>query len=249
MSVGKVVAARRQLEKMGYITIEKRCAQATLIVRLVDRMAENCQRYAKPAFTTRTERSPHERSVHHMNADLPVQRSCGEPKKKEEEPIEEDALAAAADRDTDPKRGAVFTLYEQNIGALTPLIVDAINMWLAEPQFKTTGEDRASHALETAIREAAASNVRRWTYIHAILKRMARDEIDSPRRPAPANGAPPPTTPSAPPSSPTPRIVIPPPIPLAERQMMAERTRVARLAMGMGGKDAGSEIGNGGNDK
>jgi DnaD/phage-associated family protein len=54
-----------------------------------------------------------------------------------------------------------FVLYEQNIGPLTPMIADHLRD--AESRF-------ALHWIEEAIRIAVENNVRKWSYIYAILE-------------------------------------------------------------------------------
>ena len=56
----------------------------------------------------------------------------------------------------------VFTLYEQNIGALTPLIADMLRE--AEKEYPSAW-------FEEAFEIAVARNVRNWKYVEAILKR------------------------------------------------------------------------------
>ncbi len=60
------------------------------------------------------------------------------------------------------ERSNVFTLYEQNIGALTPLIADMLRE--AEKEYPSAW-------FEEAFEIAAARNVRNWKYVEAILKR------------------------------------------------------------------------------
>ncbi len=60
-------------------------------------------------------------------------------------------------------RSNVFTLYEQNIGALTPMLVDELRDALAT---------YPSAWIEDAIRIAVRNNVRRLKYILAVLERM-----------------------------------------------------------------------------
>jgi DNA replication protein len=59
-------------------------------------------------------------------------------------------------------RPNIFTLYEQHIGALTPMISEMLQE-----------AERAYPAgwIEDAFRAAVRNNVRRWNYIEAILKR------------------------------------------------------------------------------
>jgi DnaD/phage-associated family protein len=56
----------------------------------------------------------------------------------------------------------VFTLYEQNIGALTPLIADMLRE--AEKEYPSAW-------FEEAFAIAVAKNVRNWKYVEAVLKR------------------------------------------------------------------------------
>ena len=59
------------------------------------------------------------------------------------------------------ERPNVFTLYEQNIGPLTPMIAETLRD--AERQYPASW---IKEAIELAVR----SNVRKWTYIDAILE-------------------------------------------------------------------------------
>ncbi|MBI2861914.1 MAG: DnaD domain protein [Chloroflexi bacterium] len=60
----------------------------------------------------------------------------------------------------------IFTLYEQNIGLLTPLIVAELEE--AEQRYP-------AEWIEAAIREAVAYNRRSWRYVRRILERWERD--------------------------------------------------------------------------
>ena len=60
------------------------------------------------------------------------------------------------------ERSNVFTLYEQNIGALTPLIADM----LREAQ-----KEYPSAWFEEAFEIAVAKNARHWRFVEAVLKR------------------------------------------------------------------------------
>lgn len=76
------------------------------------------------------------------------------------------------------KRSTIFELYEQNVGLLTPLIVDE----LTEAERLYPGE-----WIEEAFRQAVAYNRRSWKYVQRILERWAvegkRDEAGG-RRPS-----------------------------------------------------------------
>ena len=68
------------------------------------------------------------------------------------------------------ERSNIFTLYEQNIGALTPLVADMLTE--AEKEYPPAW-------LQEAFEIAVARNVRNWKYVEAILKRWkekGRDE-------------------------------------------------------------------------
>ena len=66
-----------------------------------------------------------------------------------------DELEAAA-------RPNVFTLYEENIGLLTPMIAE---------ELRDAEQTYPQAWIEEAFREAVSLNKRSWKYIHAILKR------------------------------------------------------------------------------
>jgi DNA replication protein len=79
-----------------------------------------------------------------------------------------------------PDRPNIFDLYEQNIGLLTPLIVDE----LREAERLYPGE-----WIEEAFRQAVSYNRRSWKYVQRILERWAvegkRDEAGGRRSPRP----------------------------------------------------------------
>jgi DnaD/phage-associated family protein len=61
-------------------------------------------------------------------------------------------------------RAPLITLYEQNIGLITPLLLDEMR----------EAEDRyPAHWIEDAIREAVRANARSWRYISKVLERWA----------------------------------------------------------------------------
>jgi DNA replication protein len=68
-----------------------------------------------------------------------------------------------------PARSNVFSLYEQLIGTISPLIADE----LAEAERLYPAE-----WLEAAFREAAAQNARSWRYVSRILERWAIEGPD-----------------------------------------------------------------------
>jgi DNA replication protein len=60
------------------------------------------------------------------------------------------------------ERPNIFTLYEQNIGLLSPLIAD---------ELRDAADHYPAEWIETAFREAVLHNKRKWSYIRAILRR------------------------------------------------------------------------------
>lgn len=65
-----------------------------------------------------------------------------------------------------PPRPTIYTLYEENIGALTPMLVEALK------------EAEASYPrdwIEDALRYAVERNVRHWRYISSILERWQQE--------------------------------------------------------------------------
>jgi DnaD/phage-associated family protein len=69
-----------------------------------------------------------------------------------------------------PQAPNIYYLYEENIGPLTPMIADTLQE--AEQSYPYSW-------IEEAVRIAVENNVRRWTYVEAILKRWqegGRDE-------------------------------------------------------------------------
>jgi len=63
-------------------------------------------------------------------------------------------------------RPNIFVLYEQNIGLLQPLIAD---------ELRQAQEDYPEAWIEEAFRLAAEANVRRWSYVRAILERWSSE--------------------------------------------------------------------------
>ena len=63
----------------------------------------------------------------------------------------------------------IFALYEENIGAITPLIAD---------ELKDAEERYPPQWIETAFREAVSLNKRSWRYIEAILRRYEAEGPD-----------------------------------------------------------------------
>ena len=89
------------------------------------------------------------------------------------EKLEREAVSPASRRWATPvipeeqeERANIFTLYEENIGLLTPILAERLKE--AERLYPDTW-------LEEAVRQACAYNKRSWGYIEAILRRW-RDE-------------------------------------------------------------------------
>ncbi len=64
----------------------------------------------------------------------------------------------------------IFTLYEENIGMLTPMIAD---------ELRETEKHYPEDWIGDAIKEAVNRNVRKWSYISAILERWSVEGKDS----------------------------------------------------------------------
>lgn len=67
------------------------------------------------------------------------------------------------------ERPNIFTLYEQNIGMLTPLIAE---------QLREAEQTYPAAWIEDAFREAVSLNKRSWKYIYAILERWRTEGKD-----------------------------------------------------------------------
>jgi len=81
---------------------------------------------------------------------------------------------ARADAALEVERPSIFTLYEQNIGPLTPMMVDTL---------RDAEQEYPAEWIEEAVRAAVENNARRWRYVDAILRsRKERGRHDSNRR-------------------------------------------------------------------
>jgi DnaD/phage-associated family protein len=65
-----------------------------------------------------------------------------------------------------PERPNIFELYERNIGALTPMVVDLL---------KAAQDDYPADWIEDAIRIAVEKNARHWRFIAAVLERRRKE--------------------------------------------------------------------------
>jgi DnaD/phage-associated family protein len=66
-----------------------------------------------------------------------------------------------------PERPNIFLLYEQNIGALTPLLAE---------QLQEAAREFPPEWIESAFAEAVKQNVRSWAYVKKILENKARGD-------------------------------------------------------------------------
>lgn len=77
-----------------------------------------------------------------------------------------------------PERPSVIGLYEQNIGLVTPMLID---------ELREAEERYPREWIEEAMREAVRSNARSWRYIRKVLERWAangrQDAADRAERP------------------------------------------------------------------
>jgi DNA replication protein len=67
----------------------------------------------------------------------------------------------------------IFRLYEENVGALTPLVADML---------RDAEREYPDGWIEDAMRIAVAKNVRNWRYIEAILRRWKEKGRDRPEQ-------------------------------------------------------------------
>ena len=70
----------------------------------------------------------------------------------------------------DPSKPNIFTLYEQNIGPLTPMVAEIL---------KADAETYPESWLRDAMQEAVTRNIRNWKYVQAILKSWQEKGRDS----------------------------------------------------------------------
>ncbi len=73
-----------------------------------------------------------------------------------------------------PEPANIYSLYEENIGPLTPMLAEAL---------REAERDYPQSWLEDAIRIAVKNNKRNWNYIQAILNRWQREGRDERKDP------------------------------------------------------------------
>jgi DnaD/phage-associated family protein len=79
------------------------------------------------------------------------------------------ASAVLEEPQVDLERPNIFVLYEQNIGALQPMIAE---------ELQEAEQDYPSEWIAEAFKIAVEQNVRKWRYIKAILERWATEGKD-----------------------------------------------------------------------
>lgn len=103
-----------------------------------------------PASLIETERET-EPIAQEVNAASPARRSIAQPR-----------FETSSHVQVQIERPNIFTLYEQNIGLLSPLIAD---------ELRDAADQYPVEWIEAAFREAVLHNKRKWSYIRAILRR------------------------------------------------------------------------------
>ncbi len=84
--------------------------------------------------------------------------------------LELDAVVSPSEVRLEVERPNIFVLYEQNIGLLTPLIVE---------ELRDAEKTYPADWIEEAFRIAVEHNVRRWRYVCSVLERWAVEGKDS----------------------------------------------------------------------
>ena len=146
----------QQREKVRYLRRADLAADQVLLAGLGDAPAEALGRALEQAAERgtllRVEAAIGDRTEELYFANTPKGRAAVEAIARGEWPAE---LEPAG-------RPNVFTLYEQNIGLLTPLIAD---------ELREAEQTYPAEWIEEAFHEAVALNKRSWKYIRAILER------------------------------------------------------------------------------
>jgi DnaD/phage-associated family protein len=146
----------QQRERVRYLRRADLAADQVLLAGLGDAPAEALGRALEQAIERgtllRVEARIEDRAEELYFANTPKGRAAVEAIARGEWPAE---LEPA-------ERPNVFTLYEQNIGLLTPLIAD---------ELREAEQTYPAEWIEEALHEAVALNKRSWRYIRAILER------------------------------------------------------------------------------
>lgn len=158
MSEGKVSEVRQALADKGWITlqrVEMDKGRYRFIVRVVDRWIENFAKYS--GFSAKEISSQLKKASPSPHEGIPSPREASpSPREGKKELIKNLVLVV---NDADVKK--IARVYESEIGALTPLIADAIR-----DACKTYEVDWIPEAIAIAVQ----NNARRWNYVEAILK-------------------------------------------------------------------------------
>lgn len=158
MSEGKVSEARQTLADKGWITLQRVSmdkGRYRFIVRVVDRWIENFANYSGlsaeqiSSQLKKASPSPHE--------GIPSPREASPSPREGKKELIKNLVLVVNDADV----ANIAKLYETEIGALTPLVADAIRDAL-----KTYPADWIREAIPIAVK----NNARRWNYVEAILK-------------------------------------------------------------------------------
>ena len=158
MSEGKVSEVRQALADKGWITlqrVEMDKGRYRFIVRVVDRWIENFAKYS--GLSAGQIASQLKKASPSRGEGIPSPREASpSPREGKKELVKNQVLVV---NDADVQK--IAKVYETEIGALTPLIADAIR------DACTTYEvDWIPEAISIAVQ----NNARRWNYVEAILK-------------------------------------------------------------------------------
>ncbi len=99
----------------------------------------------------------------------PTNRIEGNMNRKEVEGNKEN-LTENLQQPLNEKIGELVTLYENNIGMITPIVVDKI---------KIVAEEYSYEWIKTAIEKAVTSEKRSWSYVEGVLKGFKRDGFNN----------------------------------------------------------------------
>jgi DnaD/phage-associated family protein len=158
MSEGKVSEVRQALADNGWITLQRVSmdkGRYRFIVRVVDRWIENFAKYS--GFSAKEIASQLKKASPSPHEGIPSPREASpSPREGKKELIKNIDLVV-----NDADVANIAKLYEAEIGALTPLVADAIRDAL-----QTYPADWITEAIPIAVK----NNARRWNYVEAILK-------------------------------------------------------------------------------
>jgi DnaD/phage-associated family protein len=163
MSEGKVSETRQSLSEKGFIKLERvemDAGRYRFIVQVIDRWIENFAKYSglneqDIAIQIKIgSPSPHEGSPSHSEA-------SPSPREGKKELFKKDLVVVVGEKNN-------FQKYEQEFGALTPMIADAI-----EDAEKIYPPEWIPEAMQIAV----SNNKRNWKYVEGILKNCQAKKI------------------------------------------------------------------------